>query len=48
MVDRHGRLIAVFDVDAAAAGSFDDEDARALERILGWFAHRSVVEKPSK
>ncbi len=45
VLDRHGRLLAVFDVDSAAPGSFDEEDARALERILGWFAHRGVVEK---
>lgn len=45
VVDRHGRLIAVLDVDSAEVGTFDDEDARALERIVGWFAHRGVVEK---
>ena len=43
--DRNQRLIAVFDVDSELVGTFDDEDARALERILGWFAHRGVVEK---
>jgi len=43
VVDRNGRLLAVFDVDSEEVGSFDDEDARALERILGWFAHRGVV-----
>jgi L-methionine (R)-S-oxide reductase len=45
--DRHQRLIGVFDVDSEAVGTFDDEDARALERILGWFAHRGVVGKPA-
>ena len=45
VVDRNGRLIAVFDVDSKEVGTFDDEDARALERILGWFAHRGVVGK---
>jgi L-methionine (R)-S-oxide reductase len=45
VVDRDGRLIAVFDVDSVRVGAFDDEDARALERILGWFARRGVVEK---
>lgn len=45
VVDRNGRLLAVLDVDAAAPGAFDDEDARALERIVGWFARRGVVEK---
>src|SRR3954462_7893593 len=43
VLDRNGRLIAVFDVDSEAPGAFDDEDARALERILGWFAHRGVL-----
>ena len=47
VVDRHGRLIAVFDVDSEAVGTFDDEDARALERILGWFAHRGVLRTPA-
>jgi GAF domain-containing protein len=39
VLDRHGRLIAVFDVDSEALGRFDAEDASALERILAWFAH---------
>jgi L-methionine (R)-S-oxide reductase len=33
-----GALVAVFDVDSAHIGSFDEEDARGLERLLGWFA----------
>ena len=45
VVDGDGRLVAVLDVDATEPGVFDDEDARALERIVGWFAHRGVVEK---
>ena len=45
VVDRNGRLLAVLDIDAVEPGVFDDEDARALERIVGWFAHRGVVEK---
>jgi GAF domain-containing protein len=44
--DAAGHLIAVFDVDSERRGAFGDEDARALERILGWFARRRVVEKP--
>ena len=35
--DRKG-LIAVFDVDSETVGTFDEEDARALERILARFA----------
>jgi L-methionine (R)-S-oxide reductase len=47
VLDRQQRLIAVFDVDSEAVGTFDDEDARALERILGWFAHRGVLRTPA-
>jgi L-methionine (R)-S-oxide reductase len=36
--DRAGVLIAVFDVDSAHAATFDERDARGLERVLGWFA----------
>jgi GAF domain-containing protein len=43
VVDRNGRLLAVLDVDSTRLAAFDDEDARALERIVGWFAHRGVV-----
>lgn len=43
--DGDGRLLAVFDVDSERPGSFDDVDARALERMLGWFARRRVVSK---
>ena len=42
--DAVGQLIAVFDVDSERRAAFDAEDARALERILGWFARRRVVE----
>ena len=45
VVDGGGRLVAVLDVDSEALGTFDDEDVRALERIVGWFARRGVVEK---
>jgi GAF domain-containing protein len=34
VVDRDGRLIAVFDVDSEAPGAFDAADAEWLERIL--------------
>jgi L-methionine (R)-S-oxide reductase len=42
-----GALLAVFDVDSERLGTFDAEDARALERIVGWFARRGVVRKPA-
>lgn len=38
--DAAGALIAVFDVDSERRATFDDEDARGLGRILGWFARR--------
>jgi L-methionine (R)-S-oxide reductase len=47
VVDRNGRLLAVLDVDSTRLAAFDDEDARALERIVGWFARRGVVGKPA-
>jgi GAF domain-containing protein len=40
VVGPDGALIAVLDVDSEVVGHFDDEDARALERIVGWFAQR--------
>lgn len=40
VLDADGSLLAVFDVDSAQASTFDDEDARGLERLLGWFARR--------
>jgi GAF domain-containing protein len=38
VLDRDGALIAVLDVDSEQLAAFDDTDARALERIAGWFA----------
>ena len=34
VLDAHGRLIAVFDVDAVELAAFDQTDAEGLERIL--------------
>jgi L-methionine (R)-S-oxide reductase len=34
-----GTLIAVFDVDSARPGRFDEEDQRGLEAIVSWFAN---------
>ncbi|MFN2567231.1 MAG: GAF domain-containing protein [Gemmatimonadaceae bacterium] len=34
---RDGSLRAVFDVDSEYLAAFDDEDAAALERLVGWF-----------
>jgi L-methionine (R)-S-oxide reductase len=36
--DGKGELIAVMDVDSDKHGTFDEEDARGLERIVSWFA----------
>jgi len=35
VIDRAGKLIAVFDVDATETAAFDSVDAAALERLLG-------------
>lgn len=35
--DRAGGLIAVFDVDSAEKGTFDEVDRRHLEALMGWF-----------
>jgi GAF domain-containing protein len=36
--DRHGELTAVLDIDSERVAAFDDVDARALERMMRWFA----------
>jgi GAF domain-containing protein len=36
--DKHGGLIAVLDIDSERRGTFDQEDANGLERIVRWFA----------
>lgn len=36
--DRERRLIAVFDIDSDRKNTFDADDQRGLERLLGWFA----------
>jgi L-methionine (R)-S-oxide reductase len=40
VLDGDGNLLAVFDVDSERAATFDDEDARGLGQLLGWFARR--------
>jgi GAF domain-containing protein len=35
-----GELLAVFDIDSAQKGAFDEVDREALERLLGWFGTR--------
>jgi L-methionine (R)-S-oxide reductase len=40
VLDADGNLLAVFDVDSERVATFDDEDARGLARLLGWFARR--------
>ena len=42
VLDRSGQLIAVLDVDSEHLASFDEEDARGLERIVDWFAGRRL------
>jgi GAF domain-containing protein len=38
VLNAHGALIAVLDVDSEKRGRFDEEDARGLERIVRWYA----------
>ena len=35
-----GELIAVLDIDSDRRGAFDEEDQRALERLVQWFEKR--------
>jgi L-methionine (R)-S-oxide reductase len=44
VLDREGVLLAVLDVDSEQLGTFDDEDARGLERIVGWFAASAPIQ----
>jgi GAF domain-containing protein len=36
--DRAGALLAVLDIDSEQPSMFDDQDARALETVVAWFA----------
>jgi GAF domain-containing protein len=36
--DARGELVAVLDIDSERVATFDEEDARALERLVRWFA----------
>lgn len=38
VVNARGALIAVLDVDSEKRGTFDQDDAKGLERIVRWFA----------
>lgn len=38
VLDRSGALIAVFDIDSARRGTFDQQDVDGLERMMRWFA----------
>jgi L-methionine (R)-S-oxide reductase len=40
VMDSHGALISVLDVDAESPGAFEPQDAEGLERIVRWFATR--------
>ena len=43
VLDRAGALLAVLDVDSDRLAAFDEVDARALERLAGWFAGRPLT-----
>jgi GAF domain-containing protein len=38
VLDRHGQLLAVLDVDSEQPAAFGVADQVGLERIVGWFA----------
>jgi len=38
VLDASGALLAVLDIDSDRPATFDDEDRRRLEAIVGWFA----------
>jgi L-methionine (R)-S-oxide reductase len=38
VLDARGELIAVLDVDSDKRGTFNQDDAQGLERIVRWFA----------
>jgi L-methionine (R)-S-oxide reductase len=40
VLNANGELIAVLDVDSKTRATFDAQDARGLEDIVGWFAGR--------
>jgi len=41
--DGNGTLIAVFDIDSNQLSAFDERDRLGLEKVLRWFARRSLV-----
>lgn len=46
--DADRELIAVFDVDSSEPNAFDEQDARGLEALLGWFTRipRDAARRP--
>ena len=38
VLDKAGALMAVLDIDSERLGTFDEVDARSLERLMSWFA----------
>jgi len=41
-----GELLAVLDIDSERPAAFDAEDARALERMMGWFSSGAAPGAP--
>ena len=41
--DASGSLVAVLDIDSDRPAAFDDEDRRALERMMEWFARAPLA-----
>jgi L-methionine (R)-S-oxide reductase len=40
--DAKRQLLAVLDIDSAYLGTFDGEDQRGLERLMGWFRETAL------
>ena len=47
VLDPHGHLIAVLDIDSDRLAAFDEVDAEELERLMAWFARAgSAADTP--
>jgi L-methionine (R)-S-oxide reductase len=47
VVDRHGALMAVLDIDSSVPDAFGADDQIGLESLVAWFAGTTYVPTPS-
>ncbi|MCC6244946.1 MAG: GAF domain-containing protein [Gemmatimonadaceae bacterium] len=47
VVDQHGALIAVLDIDSLVPDAFGPDDQLGLESLVAWFARTAYVPTPS-